>query len=402
MPSELFDKKNVEAEMAAKKAVEEVKKAAEEKKKSYRTLTQMYEEWAVPNVEHMRNTFHDYFGTNHELTVTNHAGFAKWLETNDKGSTVANEAFFRRCLRGVEQAGHEWRRVSTYKAIIHFPELTVRNIHRNSGHKMTDFWIKVELSPFLNDIQQYQFFTGMRTSFTLAEMCSEYNFSHLQGGASSFSWNNFCLGVTHFSTMCRGMSIEWNANHFSLWCQQLQDYLSWESLEGGPYKRFDGIHESGRYNTVTIDSSTKAKYYKDYLRSGHQPNINIRSNPYYFTMEVVEDDDLRKAITKVVTEQRHLQNWDVERKTASDTSISNRRELVEDYERRYAHRQLFNFQDKPVKFRITDGPVKEEKETKAKVAHQSIISYVVGTLNKALLKNLKHEFSKERRRYVAG
>lgn len=389
-PTELFDKDNIKVEMEAKT------------KPAYKTLKEMYSEWLTPSVEHIKKTLVDYYGAEQEFTITKRTSFGKWLEDNDKGSTASNNTFFKRCLRGVETVGNEWRRTTAYTIIVHLPELTVRNSSR-STHKIHDFFIKAELSPFLSDIHGYQFFRGMRTSYSLAELTSDYNFSHLQGGATNFSYNNFCLGHTDFSTMCRSLAIEFNNNFFSLWCQQLPDYLSWESIEGGPYKRFANVTERGHYNTVTISTADKQSYYRQYLAAGHIPNTEVRSNPFYYTVSVVEDDDLRKAITKVVTNDSHLQFWDNERKVATDRSISNRQSTIDSYIRNHGSQVILKFNGNDVKLRVTDNlPMKDEKSDKTMVAHNSIMSYIVGSLNKGMLKNLKDEFNKKRRRYTAG
>ena len=371
-----------------------------------KSLKVLYQEWVVPAVESIKDTLVSCFGDERfEFSVVKNAGFAAWLDSSDKGDEKKNEAFLKDCLRGREQSGSGGYRYQTvYTIVIHFPELTVGNRNRRT-HKMTDMWIKVQLSPFLNDTVSGHFFTGMRTSFTLADFSSGYNFSHLSGSPTLFDWAGFCLGETHFSTLCRSLSVEFNPNFFGLFCYQLEGYLSWESLEGGPYKSFEDVHERslGGSMAPTISNTDKARYYVEYLKSGHTPSYELKSNPFYYMFHVNGDtDEMREAITKVVTKDEHLQFWDGGRKVASDRAISNRRETARAYLSQHGNSVRLKFKSKDIKFTLTDVTEKEEKDDKVKVAHQQIINYIVDNLNTGITKNIRDEFSKKRRVYTAG
>lgn len=364
---------------------------------TYKTLKDLYKEFITPNVESIKKTLMQcYGGERHEFTVVKSSSFLTWLESNDKGSEAKNREFLKRCVRGVE--GDSYRRSTAYRIMIHYPELTVKNSHRGS-QKITDMYIKITLSPFLNDAEQGYLFSGCRTSYTLAEYTSGYNFSHLSGSAGTQSFTSFCLGETPFSTLCRSLAMEFNANFFGLFCYQLEGYLSWESLEGGPYRRFENIHERGHHSTVSISSGDKGKYYKNFLASDFTPTMVVKSNPFCYTLEVVQDDEFMKALTKCVDNPSHLQFWDSERKTASDMALVNRRAAVEEILVRHRN-TVFKFNDKDVKIQITDASTKEEKDDKVKVAHQQIVHHVVNSINRSILQNIKNGFSQKRRVYA--
>jgi len=366
----------------------------------YKGLKDMYIDWVTPHVESIKKTLSDMFPEDrYEFTVTKRPSFLKWLEDNDKGTTKKNEEFFGRCTRGVESSVYNMRGEVAYTIVLHYPSLTVKN-SRGGKLNMTDMYIKIQLSPLLNDTYQSQLFTGLRTSYTLAEFTSGYNFSHLSSQASTTSFSHFCLGGTPFSTLCRTLAIEFNPHMFGLFLAQLESYLSWESLEGGPYKRMENIHERGHYHSVSISGPDKVKYYKDYLASGHVPNVELNVNPYYHTLVVVEDDDFRSAVTKVVTNDNHLQFWDSERKVASDRSITNRRQTIDQYVRQHCTNSMFKFKGKDIKMVFTDIQQKDEKDDKVKVAHQQILRYIVDSINKSLLNNIKNDFTKKKRAYT--
>lgn len=366
--------------------------------KSNKTLKELYQEFIIPAVESIKSNLVGCFGEERfEFTVIKSNSFGKWLEEQDQGSEKSNETFLKRCLRGVE--GADYRHHTAYEVIMHYPELTVSNTHGRS-QKIADFFIKLQLNPYLSS-SVGGMFHGMRTSFTFAEFSSEYNFSHLQGSPHSFSWSHFCLGHTHFSTLCSTLAIEFNADFFGLFCYQLEQYLSWESLEGGPYKRLENIHERGTTTGVNISSTDRNNYYVEYLRSGHTPNYELQTNPYYYMFKIAEDDSLRQAITAVVKKDQHLQYWNSERKVATDRTITNRSLASEDFIRRYGGRTRLTFKGRPIEFRLTDTASKDEKDDKQKVAHQQIINHIVTNLNKSISKNIKDEFGKTRRVYTA-
>lgn len=371
-------------------------------KEKYKSLKDLYLEFIVPSVESIKSTLISCFGEERfELTTTKQPNFLTWLESNDKGSEKENSTFLERCIKGVESSCRDWRKVKAYDIIIHFPELFIKNICM-VNHRITDMYIKLELSLFLSDIHHRYGFVGMRTSYTFAEYSSGYNFSHLSGPPDTFRWSSFCLGETHFSTLCMSIATEFDKNFFGLFCYQLEQYLSWESLEGGPYKRIGDISERGSsLRTVIISSTDKITYYKLYLQSGHTPNIEIKSNQWMFSASVIIDDHLREGITKIVTNNNHLQHWDSSTKIARSIGVNNREE---------EQRQLlaakpntiFTFKGKDIKFELTDMvKKKEEKDNSNKVAHTDIITYIVGKLNCAIDKNIQDEFIKKRRVYTA-
>lgn len=391
-----------EMEVRAAKAIAKSPNTVVEAKK-WKTLKDTYLEFITPNIENVRKSLTDTFGAErHEFIVNKSPGFLKWLEENDKGSTTANTTFFKRCLNGVESACNAMRQVKAYVITIHFPKLTVRN-SRGRKHEMVDMWIRMEMSPFLNDSHRGHGFTGMRTSYTLAEYTSQYNFSHMANNPEQLTWSRFCLGHTQFSTLCMSLANEFNANQFGLLLYQLEGYLSWESLEGTPYRSMGNISERGSsYANVQINSSERNRYYRKYLESGHTPNVEMISNPFYYGFTVLNDDQLREAITSVVDNDNHLQYWDSDRKVAVDRMMNNRNAAVDRAMNGRGGTTLFTFNGKEIKFVITDGSKKDEKGDNQKVAHTQIVNHVVTTLNQGLTKNTKNEFNKKRRVYVAG
>lgn len=361
----------------------------------YKTLKDLYLEWIVPNVESIKKTLMDTYGEERfDFQVTKIPRFLEWLEKNDQKDTKANQEFFTKCKKGSSVIS-DFRRNTAYTILIHYPELTVKN-SKGRSRKITDMYIKIELSPFLTDATgSYQLFRGQRTSFTYAEFSSHYDFSHLSNQPKNSDFGDFCLGSTDFSLLCKTCAIEFNQNLFSLFCYQLEAYLSWESIEGGPYKYLNDVHEKGdNYTSVNIDNSTIIQYYKEYLKSGHIPNTELKSNDFYHVFVVMEDDSLRDAITKVVTNDNHLQFWDGARKMYNDRQISGRSAQIERALSEYGN-ERFKFKGKSMRLEFTDKEEKkEEKDDNKKVAHQIIVRYIVEKLNASLLNNVKNGFKK--------
>lgn len=360
----------------------------------YKSLKEMYIEWVVPQIEYIKDALKSCYGDEYQFEVTKNSSFLLWLSRNNGISEQDNKSKLGTYKRGIIDS--DIKSMCAYTIIIHYPQLEITN-SRGGKQVMNDMYIKIQLNPFLTGLYN-TYFMGMRTTYTFAEFSSQYNFSHLHSSPSSFVWDYFCLGDTDFAIMSRSLAVEFEANKFELFLHQLGSYLSWESLEGGPYKKIGEIHASGSSSEVSISATDKLIYYNRYLELGHVPTIEIKSNPYQYCVNVVIDDSLREAITGV-TEDKHKQYWNASTKVATNRVINNRRDQIEDYKRRY-NKVLFKFNGKDIKFEIND--LKEEKDDdKAKIAHESIIKYIIDKLNVTLNKNIKDEYSSKYKRGVS-
>lgn len=311
-----------------------------------------------------------------EVVATQNASNAqKLLDEGINGTNPSSSAFSSRL-----------RRASAYIVYIRFPEVKVEN-SRRVKHTIKDMFIRLQLSPFFNDVHLATFFMGKRTTFTYAEACSNYTFSHLNNTYNS-DFGHFCLGHTHFKTLCMDIARTFNPSYFELFCQQLGDYLCWESLEGTPYKYMKDIHERGVETSdhISISSSDLDGYYDLFLRTGYTSSADLKSNSFYYSM-VLPRERVTDTITSMIKNKDHLMYWDPVRKVATPRprQTSSRTEAIDRIVR--DSRTQIKFKGEEVSFIILDRgqdkPI-ESDEGKTMIAHTSIIDYIVNKLNQGL------------------
>lgn len=138
--------------------------------------------------------------------------------------------------------------------IVYFPEVVVEN--SNGGkHLIKDTFIKLEFySNFRLSLPRG--FKIKRTTFYLSEALCGYVFSHAPR-ASHFipreadvwapeatKWRDPCMGqgpIRDTTEMCKS---KYSLEYLRLLCLELDTYIRWESLEGGPYIRMSSITSS--------------------------------------------------------------------------------------------------------------------------------------------------------------
>lgn len=152
--------------------------------------------------------------------------------------------------------------------IIHFPKLTIKNSNHQS-HDIKDFFFKIvfnweKRTGRLRILE----FSGQRTTFTYAEYSSEYRFSHMgnYNFKDNIKWLNFCFGdgdIPFLQARFNQTNDEDSSKPsvFTLLLIGIELYLSWESLEGGPYKTFDSVgNRTLKWHEFSLDLSNVDVY----------------------------------------------------------------------------------------------------------------------------------------------
>ncbi len=132
---------------------------------------------------------------------------------------------------------------------IYFPEIKIRNRNK-AEHTIKDLFVFLVLDPFKGFVPFIQLF-GYRTTYSLDEALNNYVHSHLSG--KTFDNDNcnqaashFCLGSGSIIDALSRMRQAPTRRNIEIFIMELETYVSWESLEGGPYMRFERISTSGR------------------------------------------------------------------------------------------------------------------------------------------------------------
>ena len=148
--------------------------------------------------------------------------------------------------------------------IVRFPTITIVN---NSGRQqdITDLFIRLKWDYNLNDkvVRFNNTIDGVRTSFSDEELYSCYIHSHLRKlklGCSDnnygrdrsgyptdrdttaiIGWEDFCLGGDTLGQTLSGLHMEFEIDKFYILLNTIDEFVRWESEEGGPHIRMSKI-----------------------------------------------------------------------------------------------------------------------------------------------------------------
>jgi hypothetical protein len=137
-------------------------------------------------------------------------------------------------------------RDTNFDIYIKFPSILIKNSNGKS-HFIKDLYIKFQFSyDYGNNVLRLANLYGYRPNRTLGEWKAEYIHSHIQGsGTSSTPFNSgFCFGSTKIAvsfSKLRHSEINFTTQDLETFLIEFIGYLSWESLEGGPYRRIGDI-----------------------------------------------------------------------------------------------------------------------------------------------------------------
>lgn len=175
---------------------------------------------------------------------------AKWCLTPEKLSKVANDVFgdnYEITETGSGTSKHTY--ITT-----HFPVIEITN-SKDEKHIIRDLFVRFSITS-INAGGTYKCkldVEGARTTFTGKEMISIYSHSHLHTGTDT-GFSSFCLGYSDFKTFIETLMMDPSEdNWFIVFCS-LKAYVSWESLEGGPYAKIHNISRASVGETYFSNS----------------------------------------------------------------------------------------------------------------------------------------------------
>lgn len=176
----------------------------------------------------------------------------------ERGLTVNAEEIYKYAVEtfGEERVDLTIRSRGSYAITIYYPELEITNSNRNK-HLMTDLYAKFEIS-IDNQGKPLIDFQGKRASFNIREYSSNYTHSHLS--SSLGGWQQFCLGSSNFKILLEDIRRNPEPEKWQLMFMSVTNFLNWESLEGGPYRRIADIsHQGGSQGSGVSNSQIEAE-----------------------------------------------------------------------------------------------------------------------------------------------
>lgn len=254
--------------------------------------------------------------------------------------------------------------------LIYFPEITITNSERMS-HKIVDLYMKISFksNKTINNIK------GTRATVTLAERAVNYKHSHMSSSGIFWSWLSCCLGESEFAQTYSLLCNQFNKDNLTRFLYQLPEYLSWESLEGGPYIRMSNINANnnipGSVNQVLIDST-----YKKLLTQIN--NIPVKINKELIDVFQIEaNEQLEQLILPVAGNAicNKIGNNYVLSGTQNNNQLNN-------YNREVANITMFKFKGKDIKPQVI--PFTDDNKNAVKAPYPSLTQGIAKLLTKQI------------------
>lgn len=174
-----------------------------------------------------------------------------------------------------------------------FDEITVTN-SRGDKQLIEGLWVAIGFD-LKRRVLSSSMMTGMRDKYTIAQFSANYTHSHIGGDGKQYS--SFCLGPFAADLLLRTKEKFRDVGSIQYLIELIREYVSWESLEGGPYRRMANIvrlplgktiYSDYEYKTSLITQDSRRR------RRGNSLYMPQLFNPDYSTIiyKFIKHDDL--------------------------------------------------------------------------------------------------------------
>lgn len=219
-----------------------------------------------------------------------------------------------------------------YILILHYSVINIIN-EFDENHQIKGLYIKI--SGYKNDRKDFQ---GIRGTLSYAEYISGYSHSHLNSFSFS-NFNHFCLGTSELQMLLHE-DIFQSEEYLKYFCIVLENYLSWESIEGTPYIRLSTINPFGSLSNISIYDT----YIDSFKPKVDKLDVNINFN--IKNIEEIEDN-----LYNFGKNSNSHKNQGIFCNKVENTYYSNQSNMNVDS---YQNRLLFTFNDKEIRLKIED------------------------------------------------
>jgi hypothetical protein len=146
--------------------------------------------------------------------------------------------------------------------VIHFPDVTVKNEKKDSIN-IKDLFVRLPFRFHGSDRAEFKRIEGTRTTFSITEFVANYLHSHLparmlRDHINRITYNRFCTGegdIVSSMALVNDVESEFDEDTFRLYLLQIEPYIQWESIEGGPHIKMEEVHKKGD----TIDTLSQGQ-----------------------------------------------------------------------------------------------------------------------------------------------
>lgn len=202
--------------------------------------------------------------------------------------------------------------------IIYFPEFEITN-SRNEKHTITDLYVRIPIrlmdhyrkaTPVTSSL--FYPMEGVRGRMTIDEYRSGYSHSHLN--VHSYYYHNidtmpgnytgFCLGEGDIRNCISLLGSSYDPDIFSLLLHELDGYVKWESIEGGPHIYINNIGTSsnGGNTLPNVHTSTIVQLYNEMMTTVkfNPALLNLNWRFYNGKYTILDDNNLEDFCTRAL------------------------------------------------------------------------------------------------------
>ncbi len=176
--------------------------------------------------------------------------------------------------------------------VVKFDRIEITNT-RNHNHIIKDLFVYILFTQEFGIVVK-----GTRASLSEPEIHSTYLHSHLPSlKVPNKGIRTFCLGNDTFRASIMRTNASFTKSNFKMFLFQLNDYVRWESLDGGPYRKINDINFRKVKYSIDITYNIKKDIIKYIDNHFYTDDFNISSGS---TIQVMDDDVFITALNKLL------------------------------------------------------------------------------------------------------
>jgi hypothetical protein len=267
-----------------------------------------------------------------------------------------------------------------YTVTIKFPQLTIIN-GKGSEHNIRDLYVRWR---FTKGFKMSKGLAGVRGLISYIEYRCGYIHSHLPSfsyasAETTPTFHTFCLGSGDFADLNRDWHIKdsvFDQRDFELLLYQLDAYVRWESLQGGPYMRMDTIGV-GNQNSYLDEHTKKNQFESTIYALDHFPlkfdHLSRRFKVTYSSLENM----LMKTDIPELTKIKKTPNGEY---LYGDVTFNTIQGWIEKGNEVFSKEPLLTFRGKDVYLKIMEFSGETTNSNLLEVPHPDVTKYILEQL----------------------
>lgn len=204
--------------------------------------------------------------------------------------------------------------VKNVSIVIRFPEFDITN-SKGETHKIKELFTctKVDL---LNENHTYRTnpnfhsLYGQRTKYQPAEIETGYQHSHLSSSnlrsakdfIGTLEYNRFCMGDGDVPILAALLNGGYDEANFTIMAMNINDYVKWESIEGGPHIKMEGVLSKTLSVPEINPNSRRAffQYMQQMIKAGSR-TLNLNWKHTALGYKLVDDELFENCLLEFKT-----------------------------------------------------------------------------------------------------